>query len=92
MQTPQLTNHARLRCIEMGVPTKIAKHIVMHAEVVYPGAPEHDNGACIYQWSGAPEYACCAIPGERPLILSVLFRTPVSYKRAGFTFTPKEGS
>lgn len=85
-----MTNHARQRCAEMKISTKVAKRIVQHADVIYPGAPSHHNGACIYLWAGEPLYAVCAIPSDPPLVLSVLFHTAVAYERDGATYTEKE--
>jgi hypothetical protein len=39
-RTPRMSQHARLRCTQMGVTTKRAKHVVRHADVVYPGSPD----------------------------------------------------
>lgn len=35
--TPRLTDHARKRCAEMGISTKIAKRVIQHADLTRPG-------------------------------------------------------
>lgn len=85
--TPHLTEHARQRCKEMGLGTKVAKHIVRKGELCYPSTPSADGTpTVIYQWSGSKAYAVCAVQGSPDRVLSVLFRTPETYQRAGLSF------
>lgn len=73
-RTPRLTDHARQRCREMGIRTKVAKAIVRHADVTYPGPEVHgDNWVSL--WQGQPEYAVAwrYDPDGRRCICTVLY-------------------
>jgi len=54
--TPRMTNHARQRCAEMGISTKVAKAIVRGATTVYPAPPAHGDSMVAIS-SRHPEYA-----------------------------------
>lgn len=86
--TPVLSQHARDRCAEMEISTKVAKRIVQHAELCYPGMPAWSSGAdtVIYRWKGEPRYVVCCVQGDPDVVISVLFNTPDFYERAGATF------
>lgn len=86
-RTPGLTRHARERCAEMGISTKVAKRIVRYGEVAYPGTPSEHGPSMVVLWSGDPHYAVVAT-ADRSLVLTVLFNTPEYYERAGTTFRP----
>lgn len=85
-----LTHHARERCAEMGISTKVAKRIVQHARVTYRAANTQSQSAncrialcCDY-----PEYAVVfdQEPDGRQVIVTVVFNTPGRYERQGETF------
>lgn len=80
--TPFLTRHARERCAEMGISTKVAKRIVQHPDIIRPG----NNGtACLVAVSDRyPEYAVVYDP-EAFRIVTVVFRTAEVYVREGAT-------
>ena len=88
MTTPVLTRHAQARCAEMEISTKVAKRIVQHGEVAYPGTPSAQGPTMVVLWSGDPNYAVVTDP-SRTLVLTVLFRTLEFYERAGSTFLAK---
>lgn len=91
MLTPRLTEHARQRCAEMGISTKVAKRIVQHADLTRgsgKGAPDCRIARC----SDYPEYAVLYNPyqEERPVIVTVLFQTEADYVRQGETYVEVE--
>lgn len=77
-QTPRLSEHARLRCAQMGVPTKTVKRIVANPDLTY------DSHGC-YQVATAaldPRLRVVYRCGETaPLIVTVLWRTQDTYTR-----------
>jgi hypothetical protein len=85
--TPVLTEHARERCREMGISTKVAKWIVLHADVRRPGKPGSD--ALIATSDEHPGYAVVYAPEQPPLVITVVFRTVENYMRAGAEFVRK---
>lgn len=87
--TPRLTHHARERCAEMEIPTKVAKQIAQRGEVRYPGTRGREGGDTrVVLWSGEPEY-CVVMDAEESVVITVLFRTTEYYARAGSTFVPR---
>lgn len=94
MGTPRLTEHARRRCREMEISTKVAKQIVRAPDVTRPcchGPGPHD--AMVATCDRHREYAvvflparCVSNPAATPLIVTVLFRTRVRYTRQGATY------
>jgi hypothetical protein len=71
--TPRMTEHARQRCCEMGVRTKIAKAIVRTAHTVYQGHPKHGEN-WIAKSERHPEYAVAFIIEDgHPVICTVLY-------------------
>lgn len=82
--TPTLTEHARERCIEMGISTKVAKFIVLNASVRRPGRAGSD--ALIATCDTYPDYAVVYAPEQPPLIITVVFRTTENYVRAGASY------
>lgn len=82
--TPRLTDHAKDRCAEMGISTKVAKQIVRHPSVVRPGKAE--TGCRVVTSDRHPRYAVVLGPEEDPVIVTVLFNTPDFYKRNGATY------
>lgn len=85
MNTPRLTRHARERCEEMGISTRVAKRIVQHADIRYPA---QRNGTAATS-KRHPEYTVIYVVEDGvPIILTVVFRTTEQYVRAGNTFIP----
>lgn len=73
--TPRLTDHARERCAEMGISTKVAKVIFRRAVVRRPGNPDSD---CMVAVSDTyPDYAVVYFEADNgPVIATVLYRDP----------------
>lgn len=86
--TPRMTDHARERCAEMEISTKVAKHIARHGDVTYPGTPSEEGPTLVVLWSGDSRFAVVT-NDTRTAVLTVLFNTPVVYERAGATFIPR---
>lgn len=92
--TPRLDDHARDRCREMGISTKVAKQVVRHAQVTYCGDRRKygpDNRIAISPLY--PDYAVVYDEprvGDRPVIRTVLFNAEDFGERAGPTYVPKE--
>lgn len=89
-RTPLLSHHARERCKEMEIRTRVAKRIVQHADCVRPGKPGSD--AMVATCDEFPEYAVVYEPGDPAVIVTVVFRTPERYERNGATFRVREPS
>jgi hypothetical protein len=86
--TPKLSVHARVRCLEMGISTKRAKRVVQNRTGTYPGAPKHcNNGRMVF--SADPDIAVVWDP-ETNHILTVLPRVQEEYVRTpdGFEVKP----
>lgn len=79
--TPRLSRHARERCAEMGISTKVAKEIVRHPDVDRPGKPGSDRRVAVSDLH--PGYAVVYAPHDPPEVISVVFRTQVRYHRNG---------
>jgi hypothetical protein len=86
--TPRMTPHAALRCIEMGISTKVAKRIVRNADVRRPGGRHSD--AMIATSDDDPDYAVVYYPTDPPIVITVVFRTPEVYVRRGIGFEVSE--
>lgn len=81
--TPVLTRHARERCAEMEISTKVAKAIVRDPDLVRPG---NSGTGCVFATSERyPRYAVVYEPGDPHVIVSVVFRTTEPYVREGAT-------
>lgn len=97
-RTPVLTVHARARCEEMAISTKVAKRILRSGRVTtYPanrdargGRYAHPEDARAAVAPEEPGYA--AVYVERPdgtlVVLTVLFNTRDEYVRDGVTYRP----
>jgi hypothetical protein len=83
--TPQMTPHARARCAEMGICTKVAKRIWQNRTVTYRGSTP---GSRVALSTTDSRYAVVyrERPGEPDLIVTVLFNQPDRYVRNGTTF------
>lgn len=89
MKTPRLLPHARERCAEMGISTKVAKAIVKAPAMTYCGKPGTDSRVAVSD--DIPEYAVVFYPETEalpPIIVTVVFRTPDDYVRDGETYIP----
>ncbi len=86
---PTISEHARARCAEMGISTKVAKAIAKNPTLTYSGNPGTD--CRVYLSEAHPEYAVVVGPppsgSDRPVVVTVLFRTEDDYVRAGATYT-----
>ncbi len=84
--TPVLTHHARQRCQEMGISTKVAKRIVQRPNLRRPGNP--GTGAVVATSYDHPGYAVVYVEDAGPTatIVTVLFDTRTFQSRAGKTF------
>jgi hypothetical protein len=76
----RLTEHARQRCREMGISTKVPKRIVDDpARVSYPGAPGHPGDRRMIASKCHPEYLVILQqtpePDEPDIVVTVLYRT-----------------
>lgn len=74
--TPVLTKHAKLRCLQMGVSTKRAKHVVRYPDIVYVAPPKYP-GCWLAVADSDPDIAVAFTRDEgcdRPVILTVLSR------------------
>lgn len=80
MNTPKLSQHARDRCLEMGIPTRRAKRVVQHQTTTYPNSAGHNNGGLIVQSSRDPEIAVVWDPSTN-VILTVVPRIQEDYIR-----------
>ena len=88
MSTPRLTGHARERCREMEISTKVAKRIVQHADLVRPG---NAGTNCLVSVSDEhPDYIVVHTdPALGPVtIVTVSFRSGCEYVRNGATYVP----
>lgn len=87
-----MSQHARDRCAEMGINTKVAKRIIQHADVTHcTSSRGRDKDRYVATSDLYPDYAVpyfIAADGV-PVACTVLFRTAVEYARDGATFVPK---
>lgn len=92
--TPVLLPHARARCVEMGISTKVAKAIVVAADLTRPASTERWPNAMMAVNDACPEYAVVYEPNGASngsdLIITVLFRTYDEYVREGRTYRTKD--
>lgn len=81
--TPRVTDHAKERCHEMGIRTKVAKSIVRHSDVIYPGPSKHGQN-WIATCRAYPEYAVAFTIDEQGVrwICTVLYNG-VEFERPG---------
>lgn len=90
MPTPNMSEHARERCSEMGISTKVAKRIVQNADLRYT---QLDRPGCyVAAWSGEPMYAV-AVDGDPAdpdcsshVVITVVFRETREYVREGRSY------
>lgn len=86
--TPRMTVHARDRCREMGISTKVAKRMVQDPSITHTTR----DGRMIATCDAYPDYAVVyAVSEDRThWIITVLFNTEVHYERNGATWTEKK--
>jgi hypothetical protein len=70
MATPVLSEHARQRCAEMGISTKVAKRIVQNPGITRPTAKY--PGCVVIESSVHPQYAVAYCPDANKVI-TVIF-------------------
>lgn len=90
--TPRLSHHARARCAEMGISTKVAKRIIQRADVTHcTSSRGRDKPRAVATSDAYPGYAVAYFTDTdgTPVILTVLFRTTEPYRRDGATFVPR---
>lgn len=89
MSDPVMSHHARERCAEMGISTKVAKAIAKNPTLTYGGRPGTDS--MVHLSEAHPEYAVVVgqprSPGGPPVVVTVLFRVYEDYVRGGETYT-----
>jgi hypothetical protein len=84
-QTPVMTNHARERCAEMGISTKVAKRIWRERVLTWVDRPGSD---CHLAFSSDPDYGVVYTTDAagRVVIVTVVFRTSDYYVRRGVSY------
>ena len=88
--TPVLTDHARERCAEMGIPAKLAKRIWRNRTLT---RGLHDQHRVIATCADHPDYSLVVDDtGEVPVIITVLFTCVDKYTREGTTYRVKRAS
>ena len=89
--TPVISYHARDRCAEMGISTKVAKKIWRTRMLTRPAAgpgdrimvlsPEHPEYAIIVALQPDPP-----VQDDRPLVVSIVFNCDEEYVREGANY------
>ena len=80
--TPRLSDHARLRCIQMEVNTKRVKRIVLRPSMVVPGPPSNPNSFVATAVDDPELRVAYGIDQDgRPIIITVLWNTQEDYVR-----------
>lgn len=79
--TPIITPHARDRCAEMGVSTKVAKRIVREPSTTRPDPQGHPRRRFV--WSAVePDYAVVVdVESAPPVVCTVLYYTSEPFTR-----------
>lgn len=82
-QTPVISDHARARCVEMGLSTKVAKLIWRTRDLVRPD-PQGREDRVFVGSDARPDVALIVqqYGGERPVVITVLWRTEEPFLRA----------
>ena len=83
--TPIMTQHARERCAEMGISTKVAKRIWQHRTLVRGMDDQH---RMVVTSTEHPGYALVVdeTGGGAPVVVTVLFAATEQYVREGKTY------
>ena len=88
-ETPIITEHARERCAQMGISTKVAKRIWQQRTLVR-GQSTHDN--LIVKSADVPGYVIVVDEhgwgeeGQRPVVVTVLFDVVEDVVRDGASY------
>lgn len=80
MTTPVLTDHARQRCAEMGISTKVAKRVVQHPSMVYPAPLSHPPDRWMMHGHKHPEFLVIT-NHDRTEIITVLWKSEENLSR-----------
>lgn len=73
-----MSYHARLRCAEMGISTKVAKRVVRNHTCSWT----NPQGEVVATSDDHPEYTVVYSPADPPVVITVLYRTQDIYIRA----------
>lgn len=88
--TPVLTQHARERCAEMGIRTRVAKQIWRTRTLTWP---LRDQDRTVVVSDEEPRYALIVDEHcEPPVVITVVFNEQETYVRDGETFRVVEES
>lgn len=91
--TPVMTRHARDRCAEMGISTKVAKLIHRTRDATYPGTVTKTGEQSYIAMSDlVPDYVIAYLPKVHgpDVIMTVLFKSTEYYERAGDTYVTRQ--
>ena len=80
-RTPVLTDHARLRCQQMGVRTRRAKRVVARPDLVIPGPPQYGDNFVASAASDPDIQVAYIVDRGRKVIKTVLWSDPEHYTR-----------
>lgn len=85
--TPRLTDHARERCVEMAVRTKVVKSILRDPDLDVPSSDRYP-GFRVATSRSHPDYAVPYFVADDgvPVAVTVLFNTRAPYVRVGATY------
>ena len=91
-ETPRLTDHARERCVQMGITTKVAKRVWQHRTLKRPECADTDglqSDRVIVTAADHPDYVLIVDEtgwfgqGGPPVIVTVLFNAGGRFLRDG---------
>lgn len=77
MTTARMSPHARDRCQEMGIRTRVAKRIVANPDVSY-----ESEGRVLAASDAYPGITVVYAPESPPVVVTVVWRTPERWERA----------
>jgi len=77
--TPIITDHARERCAQMGISTKVAKRMVRRHDIAYAGN-SLAKPALVLMSDAEPDIAV-VVTMDYQVVITVLLRTEVQYDR-----------
>lgn len=84
MTTAVLTDHARMRCVEMSVATKRVKRVVRNPDVDYCSTQmDHSRRVCFRHDDTIAVVYQPGFDGEPPLVITVLWHMQEEYVREG---------
>lgn len=82
MSTPRMSDHARQRCEEMGISTKVVKRIVQHQTCSYPSASHYPGERRLVSSDLYPEYLVVVQAGDPEEVVTVLLKSEENLCRA----------